>query len=250
MYLRTHFVSQVCPACIEKAERAASKAAVEADVGRACGLRLKAEFFRALASDGSHWAAHRSVVQHNHIVKLPSPDKCGAGIAALRAALSIDAASVAERSPDRRRIVGDSVVGPGGEPTAVGDIPSGSGTGSGCTSSPTSSPGLPSLPTEPLASSVGGNRLVHIAADLGDGSLERLLCLYPSLDVNVHNARFRTPLHIATYHGHVAEVRALLARGADATARDARGRTPAELARLVGSHVISALFEAAAVLDA
>lgn len=59
--------------------------------------------------------------------------------------------------------------------------------------------------------------LLHHACRLGASDAARALLLRKDADANPHDARGRTPLHIAALHAHVSCVRTLLRTGAAAT---------------------------------
>lgn len=63
----------------------------------------------------------------------------------------------------------------------------------------------------------------------------RLLAKYGA-DLNVQDAKGRTPLHRATYEGRVAAAEALLALGADARITNKRGKTAFAIARKEAKH--------------
>lgn len=76
---------------------------------------------------------------------------------------------------------------------------------------------------------------VHRAASHGyDGRLQLLVDKDPSLVSSRDILHKRTPLHWAAAGGRASIAEMLLARGADPTATDKRGQTPAELARAAG----------------
>ena len=72
---------------------------------------------------------------------------------------------------------------------------------------------------------------LYIAALTGQLAFARML-LDNGAMTNIPS--WRTPLHVASEHGHGDVVRLLMERGADLTARDHLGRTPSELASLKG----------------
>ena len=82
------------------------------------------------------------------------------------------------------------------------------------------------------------------AAALGlVNQLEIMLSLDPSLAVATRPDA-TTPLHLAARYGHVAAGRRLFDAGADATALDAAGRSPADLAGANGHGDLGGLLRA------
>jgi hypothetical protein len=75
-----------------------------------------------------------------------------------------------------------------------------------------------------------GHSPLHVAAELGDSGEEMVeLLLARGADANIRTDHGATPLHLAATTGFGGEaVRALLRHGADASAKDADGRTPAD----------------------
>ena len=86
---------------------------------------------------------------------------------------------------------------------------------------------------------------LHLAAHSGAlGALEVLLGFHAIVDVEDHNGN--TPLMIAvtTSNDDTRLVRALVAAGADPGRRNAFGRTPAGMARLLGHDLVERLLAA------
>ena len=100
--------------------------------------------------------------------------------------------------------------------------------------------------------------LLHHACALGAGDAVRGLLLRKGADANPHDARGRTPLHIAVLHAHVPCVRALLRTTpanttsggststgmngtCEVTAVDGAGRSSLALAGLLGNQELTAL---------
>ncbi len=76
---------------------------------------------------------------------------------------------------------------------------------------------------------------VHTAAERGyDARLELLLDQEPALVSSRDLLHRRTPLHWAAASGRTSIVERLLARGADRSMTDKRGKTPAALATAAG----------------
>jgi ankyrin repeat protein len=76
-------------------------------------------------------------------------------------------------------------------------------------------------------------------------SLELIeLLLDAGSDINAPTAQGNAPLHIAAYKGYTGMVTFLLARGADRTARNARGETPEALARRFKQDATAAILQA------
>lgn len=121
----------------------------------------------------------------------------------------------------------------------------------------------PELPTDAGGASVSlqddAFTLLHHACALGAGDAVRALLLRKGADANPHDARGRTPLHIAVLHAHVPCVRALLRTTpantntgggsssantngtCEVTAVDGAGRSPLALAGLLGNQELTAL---------
>lgn len=99
--------------------------------------------------------------------------------------------------------------------------------------------------------------LLHHACALGAGDAARALLLRKGADANPHDARGRTPLHVAVLHAHVPCVRALLwtttgstgganntgagGGACEVTALDGTGRSPLALAESLGNTELAAL---------
>lgn len=75
-----------------------------------------------------------------------------------------------------------------------------------------------------------GNSLLHRAAARGDDNAVDFLLRNGTADVNAHNAKGETPLLTALKAGKDEAARMLLILGADATAKDADGKTVLEIA--------------------
>lgn len=96
--------------------------------------------------------------------------------------------------------------------------------------------------------------LLHHAGRLGASDALRGLLLRKDADANPHDARARTPLHIAVLHAHVSCVRTLLRTsgrggtgGCNVTTLDGNGRSPLALAKLLGNaELVSLLTKAQA----
>ncbi len=67
------------------------------------------------------------------------------------------------------------------------------------------------------------------------------LLLERGTDIDAQDERGVTPLHACAMHGLLGPAQHLLARGADRTRRDCLGRTPGDLARLLGHGELAAL---------
>jgi hypothetical protein len=88
------------------------------------------------------------------------------------------------------------------------------------------------LGVAPLHSALA-NQHKEIAADLIRGGAE----------VNLASAEGLSPLHYTAHYGDIETTRLLLSAGADASARDAGGQTPADEARAKGHSDLAALLE-------
>ena len=89
---------------------------------------------------------------------------------------------------------------------------------------------------------IEGFTTLHAASAFGNAeAIDWLVARGANLDACRNDCWNHTALHYAAANGHAAAVRALLSHGADASLRDAHGRTPLTLAR---EHVHSAEQEA------
>lgn len=78
----------------------------------------------------------------------------------------------------------------------------------------------------------GGSSALHIAASLGhEKSVAVLISHLPSL-LDAKDRMGKTPLHCAAYLGRAKTVKVLIDSGADIFAKDNRGRTPRDYARM------------------
>ncbi|CAE7733032.1 Ankrd28, partial [Symbiodinium sp. KB8] len=75
---------------------------------------------------------------------------------------------------------------------------------------------------------------IHAAAEQGSDALVRLLASIDVTDVNDRDAYLRTPLHLASKHGHTTIVKFLLLNGANSDLKDDSGFTPLEVAKAAG----------------
>lgn len=93
-----------------------------------------------------------------------------------------------------------------------------------------------------------GNKAVHLAATLDDPRMITMLVETGRLDVNDSNTAGRTPLHLAAEAGKTKVVAKLAGPlKADVNAKDSGGNTPLHLAAKEGQHdVVQALLKAGA----
>jgi ankyrin repeat protein len=88
-----------------------------------------------------------------------------------------------------------------------------------------------------------GNTPLKVAAVRGDLSAARAL-LDAGAEVNAMLENDFSALHHAAAHGHTTVIALLLERGAVATAVNSGGKTPIELARLLGEQAAVGVLEA------
>jgi len=91
----------------------------------------------------------------------------------------------------------------------------------------------------------GWTPLMHAVADRHPETVNALLGI-DSVDPNLREESGSTALHMAAMTGDVDVARALIARGADASARTSRGYSPAQVAREAKHAELAHLLEAAA----
>lgn len=98
------------------------------------------------------------------------------------------------------------------------------GNARGCEQALNASPGLANVPdscgTPPLLLAAGNNR----------GSVVALLLKHGANPNATETALNTTPLHWASYKGHITIIEMLLQAGADVNARDKVGRSPLDMA--------------------
>ncbi|XP_060182092.1 protein VAPYRIN-LIKE-like [Lycium barbarum] len=86
------------------------------------------------------------------------------------------------------------------------------------------------------------DRFLHYAAAMDRVDLMEILCLgYADIDLNSFDSQGRTPLHIASIHGHVEVIQFLVSVGSDTDMLDSKGWTPLHFAAHQG-HVEAAGF--------
>lgn len=96
--------------------------------------------------------------------------------------------------------------------------------------------GIPEIPHDQLASLIkernsASQTALHLSAANGHLNIVEFLIKYlHPIDVNVQTDEGSTPLHWAALNGHLAIVEKLIEAGADATLKNASGRSPVTLA--------------------
>ena len=99
----------------------------------------------------------------------------------------------------------------------------------------------PVAPLTPQSRSGVANTPLHVAAIRGDVSAMTTL-IDAGADIDARGEHGYTSLHEAVGQGHGTGVSLLLSRGASAHIADDDGRTPQQLAELLGAHEITRLF--------
>ncbi|XP_060182090.1 protein VAPYRIN-LIKE-like [Lycium barbarum] len=75
------------------------------------------------------------------------------------------------------------------------------------------------------------DRFLHVASAMDRVDLMEILCLgYADIDLNSIDFQGRTPLHIASIHGHVEVIQFLVSVGSDTDMLDSQGWTPLHFA--------------------
>ena len=107
----------------------------------------------------------------------------------------------------------------------------------------------------PRAAAIDDTNALHFAAQRGHALVVGALLEDKKVPVDSRTRKGATALHMAAQRGHADVVKLLLAKGADAGAKDRRGQTPLDLARsgevraMIEARVSPAGQEAAAAHD-